>query len=407
MHRATIPFRLRPTVTMAGVYGPGLVNNPRAGFSGDRWLPSGDTFWDGRTGTALTFLGGMPTLCAAGIVTSAWQRILSAAGLEAAGEALVYHDRDEYERIVAEQRRSGRRFVFQHVHPLSERSASDYWIKPELLAWLNDKASLDDLVPADSRPNRRVVPASDVPAVAAGDGRWPVVIKGTGPATSGGGFSVAIVPDAAALPQALAMFGPDELVVVEEFVEIRVNQCLNFATVDGRGRFLGGAAQITDDRGRFHGNWLGAGAEPPAEMVAVGHEILDRAMRLGYRGLAGFDMALDGRGAVRVLDLNFRINFSTPAVVWFPAIIDRMGDGVCGRTMRMEFDTPAATWWRSVVDLIRTGHFFPLSLFDPDPVRQSGRKAALHGIWLGQTQDAVERIRHRFLRSLAPASHAA
>ncbi|MEX0669557.1 MAG: hypothetical protein WD060_03755 [Pirellulales bacterium] len=402
-----LPFRSRPALTLADVYGPGLVNNPRPPFTTDRWLPSEPTVWDGRTGSSLSILGGMPILCSAGLLTKSAIRMMELAGIEPTINAFTYDDRDTYETHVREIRSRGQRLVFHHYHPPTERAAADYWIDPTLLAWLNDKASLDTLVPQACLPQRRLVRADDVSRLAACDDHWPLVLKGTGPAASGGGYSVAIVAHPDDLPATLGKFAADEMVVVEEFVDIRANCCLNYATLDGRSVFLGGSEQVTDAAGGFHGNWLGPDAEPTPEMVAVGHEILDLAIKRGYRGLAGFDMVLDAAGRVRVLDLNFRINFSTSAMAWMPTLRERHGDDIRGRNIRLELPQPASRWWPKVVDLVRAGSFFPLAVFTPDSETQPDHRAALHGIWLGRTRDETERKRWAFLQSIGVATRAA
>lgn len=393
----------RPRVTMSDIYGPGVVNNPRPSFRPFSWMPDDEAFWASRSGLTVTVLGAMPTLAAEGLRGGAALRLMELAGIEGDPTLLVYRDRAEYEAQITAIRRRGLKLVFQHAHPPHERPSDDYWIPPEVLHFLNDKASLGALVPEEHLPKRRLIPVAEVEQAVIRGRRWPVVLKGTGPASSGGGTAVVIVAHAAELSAAIARLARSESIVVEEFIDIRSNTCLGYAATPTGNLYLGAADQLTDGQGRFCGNWLGGQVEPPAAAVAVGHEILRRARARGFRGLCGFDIVVDSEGRVVVLDLNFRNNFSSPALIWLPTLRERIGPEICCHNVRDEIPLKSKHWWRVAAEFVSAGRLFPISVYDPAASVSGSYPAALHGIWIGTTRREAQLARRSFLDRLGIA----
>ena len=73
--------------------------------------------------------------------------------------------------------------------------------------------------------------------------------------------------------------------------------------------YLGTAYQITDKYGFYAGNENVH--DVPQQVIDAGREIMENGVKLGFFGVAGFDLLLDKNDDVFAIDLNFRQNGST------------------------------------------------------------------------------------------------
>jgi hypothetical protein len=125
--------------------------------------------------------------------------------------------------------------------------------------------------------------------------------------------------------------------------------------------------------------------------VAVGHTIVHQAASLGYRGIAGLDMAVLDGGDIKVFDLNFRLNGSTPPVLLADSIRQAYG-----RTV-MRFYRGA---WRGDLDsllsalylALERGDFLPLKVFDPRVIGYDSEQPRVSGLILGDSESDVAKI---------------
>jgi len=122
-----------------------------------------------------------------------------------------------------------------------------------------------------------------------------------------------------------------------------------------------------------------------------------RAQQLGYVGIAGFDMIVDACGAVWVIDLNFRLNGSTPALLWRPVLRERFGADCVMRYQHLELPGPVTTRLRMVRDMVRQRDFFPLAMFDPVAGGHSASCGKIEGMWFGASRQEAEAKRDALL----------
>jgi len=401
--------RPQPALTLADIFGSDTIYNPRASERNCEWLPPGVVIRDSLTGGALTVAGSMPTICSRAVATPAALALFDAAGLPVCPHLITYGTEAEYAERLAEAGRDGRRLVFQHLHAPGEVPDALYWIPPRLLAYLNNKANLSHLAPAEHVPRRSVVEPAELPRLAELAARRPLVLKGAGPASSGGGRAVVIAhrPEDVWAGQPRLALG--EQIVVEQYLEIERNYCLNFAAAGGAIDYLGGSEQVTSAVGAYHGNWLDPAGEPPRVAIDVGREIMRRAARIGYRGIAGFDMVVDRAGDLKVIDLNFRLNGSTPALLWQPALRGHLGGPWVARLLRFDFPGPLAARLSVLQESIRAGDLLPLMLFDPAECPYPAERAYAQVLLLGSSRWEVEAKRNQLSQRLcgpAPADSA-
>jgi hypothetical protein len=334
----------------------------------------------------------MPLLCAAGAMTAAAVGLLGEAGLAVPSQVSTFHDDAEYSSALDDLRSAGHRMVVQFVHPPGLLQPEEYWVAPELLSWLNDKASLAALVPGPGVPARYVVPPSGladrVRQAAAG---FPLVLKAASRWSTGAGIvDVHICRDEADLDAAAAALHDAEQVVVEEWLDPVRFLCLNFVVdLDAQVRYLGSAEIACGDDGSYHGNWLGEEASAAAALVEVGTGVAERGAALGYRGVLGVDIAEMPDGRCLAIDLNFRLNGSTASLLVLGARGPQSAGGVA-RPRTWTYDGPLADLAKVAVRALRLGMLVPLSAFDPT-VHGLPDPARLSGLLMGESRADVAR----------------
>jgi hypothetical protein len=318
----TAPAALSPALTLADLFDAGKLYDPRQPYETSGISPDGDAECDGLTG-AHNFLaaGALRVLCHRDAATPAALELLELAGHVVAAEPVVYASRAEYDAILAAARPG--EVVYKHVHPPSEAPPETYAVPRDLLVRLTNKALLHEFVePAHLARRRTVATAELAAAVSAGD--LPVVAKAACDESLGGGDGVRICRAPADVAAAARDFAAAPEVVVEEYLPILSNWCVNFGIVPGEpARYVGAAEQIVSPEGAYQGNRIGR--TPPEEVVRAAQSTAHRTREAGYRGLAGFDVVetIDGRAIV--LDLNCRLNGCTVALLLQDAIHEWSG----------------------------------------------------------------------------------
>ena len=304
----------------------------------------------------------MPVVCSEGFNTQAGADLLGAAGLEPAARRIHFRAGEELEALARAAADPNARLVLQHAYPDAALPAERCWIDPALLRYLNNKANLGALAPADHCPPRVVADYDDFFSGEEPD--LPIVLKAATDETSGGGIAVMICRTRDDLRAAQSKFSKCDRIIVERMLDIVRNPCLNFAVMpSGEGRYLGFADQDMSEEGKYRGNWMDLGSSLPPAVIEPALEVVRRAAAMGYRGLAGVDMAVTADGAIHVLDLNFRMNASSGSVLLAPAIKERWGS-VTMHFRRVKGPRDGEDLVRTLLPFVRTGRLLPLCLFD-------------------------------------------
>jgi hypothetical protein len=217
----------------------------------------------------------------------------------------------------------------------------------------------------------------------------PVVLKAVTDQSTGGGVGVAICRSNSDFARAARTFERCEEIVVEEMLDILRNPCVNFAVMaDGEVRYLGFADQEVTPEGRHCGNWIDPGTPLAGPAIETAAEPVRRAAALGYRGLAGVDLAMTSIGRIYVLDLNFRSNASTAAILLAGSIAERTGATVMhlrnvqGRGGGHEL-APA------IAPFVASRRLIPLNFFDADAAGYPGRPARSRSLVVGSSREEV------------------
>jgi hypothetical protein len=388
--------RLVPALTLADLFGPGVVYTSRRSPTLLGWAPTAAGVVDYQTGNQLAIAGRMPYIASAGVVTPPAIALLADAGLPVEADLNVYRSPADYLDLLRRLSARGLRLATQRPHPAAEIPLATSLVRADLLCDLNDKGRMEDLVPADWLPPRRLIEVSKLPpAEELLAGGQPVVLKAATPLPSGGGHCVWVCRTTADVELARAALRHERLVVIEKFLRLRRSVCVHAVVpADGTASVVGSAEEVCGPDGRWLGNWLDAEADPlPTEVVQVVLQIVRAAAARGYRGIVGIDVGFPEDGPPRVLDLNFRVNGST-AAAWLRGSIERR-EGVGSMRLR--------SWAceRGFVDLLRIARramerraLIPLCLYDPAAASEGGLPR-LHGILTGRSREAVREEEHR------------
>lgn len=356
---------LIPRFRLIDLCGPGYVFNSRVPDNAARWIFATPASADAATGNQLTVLGDMPLLCSAGVATPAGLGLLRDIGFELEAEPVTFRDAaerlDKMRRLAAQ----GRVFIDQHVQPDTSLHPGGSWVDPRLLSSLNNKSRLSDWVPARHLPAREVRRRDALAGLAADPARFPLVLKAVTEASCGSGKGVRIVRDAAELKAAQGCFAGCDSLIVEEFLPMERNLCVNYAVfADGRIEYLGAAQQIIDDRHHYRGNWLEPPGTVPRALIQTGHDLMLKAYRHGYRGFAGFDCAVGGNGSFYIYDLNFRFNGSTAPLLLYDALARHTGLPVA-KYSAWKYSGDYEDMLRALRAAFDKHRLIPINTFDP------------------------------------------
>jgi hypothetical protein len=259
----------------------------------------------------------------------------------------------------------GLRLIDQHAQPEATLRPGALWIDSALLSSLNNKANLSQWVPTQYLPVREICDLASLASLRSAPGHFPLVVKVATEASCGTGMGVRIIHEPSELGEVLNSFHTCDSVIVEEYLSMHRNLCVNFAIfADGRIEYLGAAQQIINDERQYVGNWLEPLDGQMELLIQAGYEIMRRAYQAGYRGFAGFDTAVGADGSFRIYDLNFRYNGSTVPLLLYDALVEYTGLPVAKRVTWKHinsFDDMLV----ALRQAIEHCHLIPLGLFDP------------------------------------------
>ncbi|WP_192929758.1 ATP-grasp domain-containing protein [Alkaliphilus serpentinus] len=309
-------MNLTPKMTLSDIFGKDLILNPRGSFSDYGWLPKNPAKIDFLTGAPLTIAGEMPIICSSTVATEDILNLLRESRLDVATLRLVYHKKEDYYDILNLFNAQEKKLVINHPHPNSEIHHQTYWIDPKLLGFLNNKAQLKELVPKEYIPARLTIHPNKIAESIKEFNSWPIIIKAASDEPNGGGYDVMICNSKEEIDDAYQYFSTCHTVVVEEYIDIEKSYNIQFArTIKEDIVYLGVSEQITTPSGIYIGNWLEKNLHPSEEIIKLGYAIMKKASSLGFIGICGFDIVVAKDNRIYAIDLNFRLNGSTAAVL--------------------------------------------------------------------------------------------
>jgi len=377
--------RARPSV-----FGPGAVLTAR--------LPRSDTgantadphLCDAYTGPIMAIADQTPVICSAGVASPYGLELLDGAGVALSREIRTYRSARDFRRLVGDVLDAGERLLCQHVHDEDEVPVEACMVAPRLLRYLNNKANLPAIVGVTGAPRRRSISFEDVATLRA-DESW--VLKVCSDGSSGGGYGV-YVHRAGAAVQRPAFVQPGAELIVEEYLDLVENWCVHFCVeAIGAPRLLGATEQLISATGAYGGSRVGA-TELPAAAAEVARGAVERARELGFIGYCGIDTGLTSAGELRVFDLNFRINASTPPLLVLNALAARRGPGWTGRGRWQTYRHDGSL--RELVTRLRAvypeGALIPIASYDPAFTTNGAGPSLLSALLMGEDEQELRAL---------------
>ncbi len=382
---ASIPARGRTSV-----FGPGAVLTAR--------LPRSDTgantadphLCDAYTGPIMAIADQTPVICSAGVASPCGLDLLAAAGVPVSREIRTYRTGGEFRRLVGEVIDNGERLLCQHVHDEQEVPAEACLVTPALLRYLNNKANLPAIVGAEGAPRRSSISPAEVGRLGVDDS-W--VLKVCSEDSSGGGYGVYVHRAGNAIAQP-SFVAPGAELIVEEYLELVENWCVHFCVeAIGTPRQLGATEQLISATGAYGGSRVG-GTVLPQAAADLCRAVAERARELGFIGYCGIDIGLTSSGEVKVFDLNFRINASTPALLVLNAMMASRGPAWEGRARWQTFrrDGRLPDLVRRLEGVYPVGAVVPIASYDPAFTANGPGPSLLSALLVGDDERDLRRL---------------
>ncbi len=381
----SIPARERTSV-----FGPGAVLTARLPRSETGANTADPHLCDAYTGPIMAIADQTPVICSAGVASPCGLDLLGAAGVPVSREIRTYRTAEEFRSLVGEVIGNGERLLCQHVHDEDEVPAEACLVAPALLRYLNNKANLPAIVGAEGAPGRTSISPQEVGGLGV-DEFW--VLKVCSEDSSGGGYGVYVHQAGSAITQP-GFVQPGAELIVEEYLELVENWCVHFCVeAIGPPRPLGATEQLISPTGAYGGSRVG-GTVLPRAAADLCQAVAERARELGFIGYCGIDIGLTSAGEVKVFDLNFRINASTPALLVLDAIAASRGPTWEGRgrwqTFRHCGSLPELVKQLDVV--YPEGTLVPIASYDPAFTVNGSGPSLLSGLLIGDDERDLRRL---------------
>ena len=390
---AVMTRQAAPSTTAWGapsVFGPGAVLTARLPRSEAGANTADPHLCDAYTGPIMAIAGQTPAICSAGVASPCGLDLLAAAGVPVSREIRTYRTAEGFRRLVGDVLHNGERLLCQHVHGEDEVPAEACLVEPSLLRYLNNKANLPAIVGPDGAPRRSQIGPEDVATLGV-DESW--VLKVCSDESSGGGFGVYV--HQAGTPIARPAFvQPGAELIVEEYLDLVENWCVHFCVeAIGGPRLIGATEQIISATGAYGGSRVG-GTVLPTAAAELCQSVAERARELGFIGYCGIDTGLMSSGELRIFDLNFRINASTPPLLVLNAIAASRGPAWQGRGRWQTFrhGGPLPELVKRLEAVYPERALVPIASYDPAFTANGSGPSLLSALLLGDDDQDLRRL---------------
>jgi hypothetical protein len=358
---------LAPRFTLDALHPRDTAFFPRSTLARTHWIHVPAWRLDALTGLTLSCIGSMPLVCHERVASEPALAFLEAAGLARPKSLLLY--RDEAGALARARAcvAASRKLAYGYPPPPGADADEMLLVPLGLYAAWNNKARLAEFVPPQHVPPRRFVAAERIADLLSQWPGRPVFVKAAVDGANGAGRGVRHCTSAAEWESALAWLAQERAqlagIVVEDALPFTATWCASFALLAERSLYLGAAEQLFASVGSQSGSRIDPRNAPPPQAVAACLAVAEAARARGYRGLCGFDVGALADGRVFVVDLNFRINASTPQVLLHEPATRRLGAAV-SQSFLLAPKGPLAAALERLRAYAEDGRLVPLRIYD-------------------------------------------
>lgn len=394
---------LPPARSLATLYPPRTVLAPRSTLERTHWLRFPAWRLDALTGVTISCMGTMPLICHEGVATEEILAFQEAAGIERPRELRLYRTEAEAIALARNSVANGERLASFYPPPPGADTPEGLLVSNERYGFFNNKSRLGDFVAAEHLPPRRLVPASEIATLRDRPERLPVYLKAAVEGASGSGKDLRYCAGLDEWSAAIDWFVGERAhltgLIVEEAIAIVASWCLNFSVLTEESIYLGAAEQVLSAPGLQEGSRVDSRRAPPRHIVDAATVPAERARRLGYLGVCGFDVGIDSEGRAFVFDLNFRVNASTPHV-----LLHEAAEARSGRPVSQSFGSlvggPLPDALRRLQSFVDRDRFLPLRVFDGARGADAGDPSFVSGLLLADSAEDARSLKAELTANL-------
>lgn len=390
----TSPGCLQPSRTFDQLLPPGVAYAPRTTLNHVGWVLSDAYRLDTLTALTLLVTGTVPVACHQNTVTPEIVDFFEKCGAVLSPHRVPYSTAEqafEQARLWVEQ---GCRLVSPYPLPASLCEPQSLLVPDALYNWLNDKSNLGELVDADLLPPAVMLKPDAAPDLLNAFAGQPVYVKACVAGASGAGIDVRYAHDSEARHQALSWLSGHAQSIsgvrVEFALDIPICWCLNLSILGDRIEYLGAAIQQFSSPGQQSGSLIDPRRDPPATAVEEVLRIARKAQRLGYRGLAGFDLGLTPDARPYVFDLNFRLVSSTVQLLLHQSAVERIGARLT-ESWHQLITGPLAPALAAIEAFGQSGRFVPCRLWEASA--ESRGHSMITGFLVAESAESLAQLR--------------
>lgn len=387
-----------PMLTLSDLYNENVVYNSRPSYVSNPWLKPEEHQSNFLTGREMIISNKMPMIVHEASVTEKLQQLFDFVGKKIPSNIYKFHNQETYEQVLNHiVHEEGKQIYFQYIHSEDVITDDCYAVKKDVFVALNNKARIPEWTNHKYLPNREIVSINDFKARIQ-EWSFPFVIKPGDDLPTAGGYGVMICYNEEDLEKAtkriLEASAATDNLIIEQKIEAVKNYCVQYAYSKDIGiTYLGTAHQITDKYGFYAGNENVH--DVPKNVIDAGKEIMEQGVKLGFIGVAGFDLLLDKHGDVFAIDLNFRQNGSTSML-----LLQNELNSNYQKFYSYFSNGDNEHFFNTIVKYIKKGVLYPLSYYNGDWYGKNEVKSRFGCIWHANSKEEVEQFEKAFIAEL-------
>lgn len=366
-----------------------LVYNPRISFDNKGYLPKNPYVFDIITGRDFISMNSFKYICHENVNQVEACKIFDSIDLPVPKTTLRYSDKNNYENLLGSLTNDGEKFIVQYPHRNEVIKSDNCHVDPSIVLYLSDKANLSKLVDENHVP--RIFSQNNNENMI-----FPCVIKAMDGNPTAGGYGVRICHNKDDYERSVVYFKNSKY-FVEQFIQSIENICLQFfCDINGGITYLGATDQMIDSNGTHKGNVIRQEKLVDDKIIEQGYSIMSKAYKFGYYGYAGFDVLVDIERHFYFIDLNFRLNASTTALLLKDYVRETFGkkNSLLGT---FSFEKRSYQEMLQHIQLsIDKKLFIPLSIWNPENYYKKTHASCL-GLIIFEHDNEIQKIKKNFL----------